>query len=128
MREKLFQWKLRKMVEQGERYKKEKIVRDAYAQYVPDRKKKKVSNIMLVVVVVATTLYAIAGFWLTYVTGVNIDSTLTTCFYALWAGELLGLVTIKVGKVIKNKDNGDDFSDYASIYTRDCDDSNDMIE
>jgi hypothetical protein len=113
MSEKRFNRKLEKIKKQGERYKQEKELRDAYAQYVPDKKKKKVSNIMLVIVVIATTLYAVANFWLTYKTGINIDSTLTTCFYALWSGELLGLVTIKIGKVVKGYDKEEVIHDYV---------------
>ena len=124
MTEKMFQWKLKRIQKQGERYKQEKELKDVYAQYVPERKKRKVTNIMLTIVVIATTAYAIASFWLTYATGVSIDPTLTTCFYALWAGELLGLVTIKIGKVVKNKD----FDDYVGMYSDGCHNEDDLIE
>ena len=127
MSEKRFNKKLEKIKKQGERYKQEKELKDAYAQYVPDRKKRKVSNVMLTVVVIATTAYAIASFCLAYITGVNIDPTLTTCFYALWSGELLGLVTIKIGKVVKHKDNNDYANNYVNTYDDDCDNDSDSI-
>lgn len=127
MSEKRFNKKLERIKKQGERYKQEKELRDAYAQYIPDKKKRKVTNIMLTIVVIATTAYAIASFCLTYTTGINIDPTLTTCFYALWSGELLGLVTIKVGKVIKNKDDNDYANDYVSVHDDGYDNNNDLV-
>ena len=79
----------------GERYKKEQEVRDAYAAYWPDKKQKKVSNIMLVVIVVAIVSYTIASFWLQYRTGIPVDATLSTLYYAFWTVELVSLTTIK---------------------------------
>lgn len=102
MREKLFQWKLNRLKKRGERYKREYKVKEAYVKYIPERKKRKVSNILLVVVVVAITIYTIANLWITYTTGVSIDSTLTTCFYTFWGSELFLLAGIRVSK-IKNK-------------------------
>lgn len=84
MREKLFRWKLKRIKRRGERYKREYILKSAYAKYVPERKKRKVSNILLVVSVVAITTYTVANMWITYATGVSIDSTLTTCLYAFF--------------------------------------------
>ena len=93
--------KLKKIQKQGERYKKEKAIRDAYMEYWPDKKKRKVSNIMLVVVVTAIVTYTIASFWIQYKTGMPVDSTLTTCFYAFFGSELIALATLKTSKIIK---------------------------
>ena len=99
-----FQRKLRKMKKRGERYKKEKEIRDAYADYLPDRKKRKVSNIMLVVIVFSIVSYTVASFWLQYKTGTSIDPTLTTLFYAFWGTEIVGLVALKVTKTKHGRD------------------------
>ena len=100
-----FKRKLRRIRRKGEMYKKEKEVRDAYAEYWPDRKKRKVSNIMLAVSVAAIAIYTIASFWIQYKTGVPVDSTLTTCFYAFFGSELIALTTLKTSKIIKGHDN-----------------------
>ena len=100
-----FKRKLRKIRRQGEMYKKEKEVRDAYAEYWPDRKKRKVSNIMLAVSVIAIAFYTVASFWIQYKTGIPVDSTLTTCFYAFFGSELIALTTLKTSKIIKGADD-----------------------
>lgn len=102
MREKLFKLKLKRRKRRYERYRREYLLNKAYEQYLPERKKRKVSNILLVVVVMAITIYTIASFWLTYVTGATIDPTLTTCFYAFWGSELFLLAGIKISKVRSN--------------------------
>lgn len=102
MREKLFQWKLNRIKRRGERYKREYKAKEAYVKYIPERKKRKVSNILLVVVVVAIVSYTVANLWIAYATGMSIDSTLTTCFYAFFSSELFLLAGIKLSK-IKNK-------------------------
>lgn len=98
-----FKRKLRKIRRKGEMYKKEKEIIDAYAEYWPDRKKRKVSNIMLAVSVAAIAFYTIASFWIQYKTGVPVDSTLTTCFYAFFGSELLAITGIKISKVFKTE-------------------------
>ena len=90
--------KLKKIQRQGERYKKEKEVRDAYIEYLPDRKKRKVSNIMLVIIVAAIICYVIASFWIQYKTGIAIDPTITTCWFSFWTIEVVALTTIKNNK------------------------------
>ena len=102
MRDKLFRLKLRRRKRRYERYRREYLLNKAYAKYLPERKKRKVSNIMLVIIVTAITSYTIASFWLTYVTGVSIDGTLTTCFYTFWGSELVALTTLKTAKIVKN--------------------------
>ena len=69
-----------------------------------NKPKKKVSNILLVVICTMITLYTIAAFVLQFFTSVEISSTLTTCFFSFWAGELLMLCGIKISKVIKDRD------------------------
>lgn len=90
--------RLKNIKKQGEQYKKEKAVRDAYAEYWPDRKKRKVSNIMLVTIIVAIVGYVIASFWLQYKTGIAIDPTITTCWFGFWTVEIIALTTIKNNK------------------------------
>ena len=102
MREKLFQWKLNRIEKRGEHYRREYEIKSEYAQYLPERKKRKVSNILLVVVVMAITAYTVANLWITYTTGTSIDSTLTTCFYTFWGSELFLLAGIRVSKIKNN--------------------------
>ena len=103
MEDKSFQKKLEKIKKKGERQKAKYELEAQYAEYYPG-KKRKVSNVLLVVIVVAIILYTVANFWLTYATGVAIDSTLTTCFYAFWGSELALMAGIRVSKVVKNTD------------------------
>jgi len=112
MFEKLFQLKLKRIEKRGERQKAKQELEAKYAEYYPS-KKRKVSNIMLVAVVCAIAIYTIANLWITYTTGVSIDSTLTTCFYAFWGSELVALTTLKTSKIIKgiDKENAQDDED-----------------
>lgn len=105
MFEKLFQKRLKRIEKRGERQKAKQEVIQKCAEYYPSNKRK-VSNVMLVVVVIAITIYTVASFWLTYVTGVSIDSTLTTCFYAFWTSEVVALMGIKCSKVFKESKYG----------------------
>lgn len=100
MLDQIFQKRLKRIEKRGERQKAKQEVIQKYAEYYPSSKRK-VSNIMLVVIVSAIIIYTVASFWLTYVTGVSIDSTLTTCFYAFWASELVAMMGIKCSKVFK---------------------------
>lgn len=102
MTDKQYQKKLEKIKKRGERYKQEKELRDAYAQYMPEKKERKVSNIMLVVIVLAIVGYAVANFYLQYNLGIEISSTLTTCWYSFWGVEIAALSAIKVTKVTKD--------------------------
>lgn len=113
MSEKRFNKKLEKIKKQGERYKQEKELRDAYAQYVPDKKKRKVTNIMLTIVIIAVVTYTIASFWLAYVSGITVDSTLTTCVYTFFGSELFLLAGIKTSKVLKGYDKEEVIHDYV---------------
>ena len=78
-----------------------------YAQYVPERKKKKVSNIMLVVVMLAIIAYAAANFILQYFTTIEVSPTLTTAWFSFWGGEILCLAGIKISKVFKENNYSD---------------------
>lgn len=101
MNSKRFKRKLNRIRQKGEQYKKEQAVRDAYAKYWPEHKRRKTSNIMLVVSVLAILIYTIASFWLQYRTGIPIDPTLTTLYYGFWTCEVFVLAGIKISKVIK---------------------------
>lgn len=103
----IYKYRLRKIKRQGEQYKREKAIRDAYAEYLPDRKKRKVSNIMLAIIVTAIIGYVIASFWLQYKTGIAIDTTITTCWFGFWTAEVVALTTIKNNKT-KHGDSCDD--------------------
>ena len=116
MREKLFQLKMKRLKKRGERYRREYEIKEAYNAYLPERKKRKVSNILLVVVVTAITAYTVANMWITYTTGVSIDSTLTTCVYAFFSSELFLLAGIKISKI---KNNYDTTSSEESTCTTD---------
>ena len=103
-----FKRKLRKIRRKGEMYKKEKEVRDAYVEYWPDRKKRKVSNIMLIIIVCAIIAYTVASFWVQYKTGVSIDPTLSTLYYGFWTVELISLTTIKNSKTKHSNQSNDE--------------------
>ena len=99
MTEKQFQRKLKKIQKEGERYKQEKALIDAYAEYFPHKKEKKVSNIMLVVSVLAILGYVLAAFILQFITNVEISPTITTLWFAFWTVEIWQLARIKVNKI-----------------------------
>lgn len=117
MREKLFKLKLKRIKVRGERYKREYEAKKKYSQYVPERKKRKVSNILLVVVVVAIVSYTVANLWITYATGMSVDSTLTTCFYAFFSSELFLLAGIKLSK-IKNRQDDVSYNEINSVLEK----------
>ena len=108
MTDRMFKEKMKRLKRQCERYKKEQELFDAYAKYLPQRKEKKVSNIMLIVSVLAIASYTIANFWIAHESGMYMDSTLTTCFYAFWGSELFLLAGIRTSKIIKGTDNTHD--------------------
>lgn len=95
-----FKKKLKKIKIKGERQKIKYEIESKYARYYPG-KKRKVSNVLLTIIVIMITAYTISNIWVTYATGVSIDSTLTTCFYAFWGSELALMAGIRVSKVIK---------------------------
>ena len=104
MTERQLRKKLVKMKRTYEQRKRIKDLEDAYSEYLPDRKKRKVSNVMLIIIVVAIVGYVLASFWLQYRTGIAIDPTLTTCWFGFWTAEIIALTTIKNNKT-KHSDN-----------------------
>lgn len=98
MTEKQFQRKLKKMQKEGERYKQIKEVSDAYAEYFPQKKERKTSNIMLVVAVFAVLGYVIAALWLQLISGIEVSPTITTLWFTFWTVEIWQLARIKVNK------------------------------
>ena len=102
MNSKRFKRKLNRIRKQGERYKKEKAVRDVYAEYWPEHKKRKTSNIMLAISVIAIIGYVIADYVLQYNTGVELSPTITPYWFGFWTSEVFLLAGIKVSKVVKS--------------------------
>lgn len=110
MTDRKFKKKLKKIQKKGEQQRKISILENAYAQYYPDKKKKKVSNIMLVITVIAIVGYVIADFVLQYKVGVEVSPTITTCWFAFWSAEIFTLAGIKISKVKNNYDGISYFS------------------
>ena len=71
-------------------------------------KMKKVSNRMLVVSVINILWYTIAAIILQFKSQIEISSTLTTCWYAFWTGEIFALAGIKISKVKHNDEEVDE--------------------
>lgn len=101
----IFNIRMKLIRQRGERYKREKRIRDAYAEYWPDKKKRKTSNIVVAISICAIIIYTVASFWITYVRGISMDPTLTTCVYSFFGSELLMLAGIRVSKVVKESYN-----------------------
>ena len=104
MNDKRFQKKLAKIKKRGEQYKQEKELRDSYAEYVPEKKKRRFSSIMIVVIVINIVAYVLASFWIQYNTGVEMSPTITTCWFSFWTIEIVALTGIKISKVKNNSD------------------------
>ena len=115
MRDYMFKRRLKKMKIRGERYKKEKEIKDAYAPYIPERAKKKTSNTLLTIAVIANICYVIAAIWLQYQIGVEISSTLTTCWFTFWGCEIFVLAGIKVSKVLSDRHSSYKTEDTSEI-------------
>lgn len=99
MSDKRFQRKLEKIKKRGERYKQEKELKDYYAEYLPEHKKRKVSNVMLVISVIAILSYVAANIMLQYMTGMEISPTITPYWFGFWSAEIFLLAGIKITKV-----------------------------
>lgn len=69
---------------------------------------KKVSNRMLVVSVINILWYTIVAIILQFKSQIEISSTLTTCWYAFWTGEIFALAGIKISKVKHNDEEVDE--------------------
>lgn len=101
MYSKRFKRKLNRIRQQGERYKKEQAVRNAYAEYWPEHKKRKTSNIMLVASIIAIVGYVIADYILQYNVGIELSPTITPYWFAFWTSEVFLLAGIRISKVFK---------------------------
>ena len=108
MNDKRFQKKLEKIRKNGERQKQQMELEARYAEYYPNRKGAKVSNVMLVIIVLIVAAYTIASFILQFHTGVEISSTLTTCVFSFVSVELVSLAGIRISKVNKEKKEEED--------------------
>jgi hypothetical protein len=106
MKTEKFKRKLRKIKRQGEQYKIEKQLRDMYAEYWPEHKKRKTSNIMLAISTIAIVGYVVADWILQYKTGMELSPSITPYWFGFWTGEIFLLAGIKVSKVFK--DNSSD--------------------
>ena len=60
---------------------------------------------MLIISVINIVWYTIAAIVLQFKVGVEISSTLTTCWYAFWTSEIFVLAGIRISKVVKSGDN-----------------------
>ena len=101
----IFNLRLKWIKRQGEQYRREKKIKDAYVEYWPEKKKHKVSNIVLAISICTIIIYTIASFWIVYMRGIPMDSTLTTCVYSFFGGELFLLAGLRTGKMIKGYTN-----------------------
>ena len=101
----MYKRKLKRIKIKGEQHKREKAVMDAYAEYWPDRKKRKVSNIMLVVIITAIVSYTVAAFWVQYKTGIPMDSTLSTFYRVthLLTFKELNIFSFRINKISRNQ-------------------------
>ena len=98
-----FKRKLRRIRRKGEMYKKEKEVRDAYAEFWPNKRERKTSTVMLVIIVASIILYTVGAFFIQYHTGVEVSSTLTTCWFSFWGVEILAITGIRISKLFKSE-------------------------
>ena len=96
-------------------------IENIYADLLPRKKKRKVSNLMLFIIVVAIVGYAVADFILQYNMGLEISSTLTISWFSFWTAEIVALTGIKVTKV-KNSGNDNNINDSfpQDISTDEC--------
>ena len=62
-------------------------------------KLKKVSNRMLVVSVINIMWFTIVAIILQFKTSIELSSTLITCWYGFWTGEIFALAGIRISKV-----------------------------
>ena len=111
----IFKLNMKRLKKRGERYKQEKEIRDMYAPYVPERIKRKTSNVVLTIIIIAIIGYVAAAFWLQHQTGLEISPTITTCYFAFWGTEIVALTGIKVSKVFASHAEDTNMND-ENIY------------
>lgn len=105
MNEKRFKRKLKKMRIKGEQNRRIKEVEDAYAEYIPEKKRRRFSSIMIIVIVINIVAYTLASLIVQMHTGVEMSPTVTTCWYSFWTIEIIALTGIKISKVKRDKDD-----------------------
>ena len=93
-----FKLKLNRLKKRGERYKQEQEIQDMYAEYLPERKRKKTSSIMLFVSVAAIVGYLLIDIYLQLTTGMELSPTITPYWFAFWTGEIFALAGIRIKK------------------------------
>lgn len=71
-------------------------------------KLKKVSNRMLIVSVINILWFTIVAIVLQFKTSIELSSTLITCWYTFWTGEIFALAGIKISKVKHKEDEEED--------------------
>lgn len=104
MRPNKFKKKLKKIRIEGEQYKRLKELENTYAEYWPENKKRKTSNIMLVISTIAIVGYVVADYYLQYTTGIELSPSITPYWFGFWTGEIFLLAGIKITKLFKTND------------------------
>ncbi|MCQ2075701.1 MAG: CD20-like domain-containing protein [Bacteroidaceae bacterium] len=80
-------------------------------KHMAKSKKKKFSTFMVCLSAVMIILFSIAAIVLQFVTQIELSSTLITCWYTFWTGEIFALAGIKVIKVKHNYDDSEEDDD-----------------
>ena len=78
------------------KYEERKLKWEIAKMYFPIRFSIKFNKLIVLVCIAAIVLYTIAAILLQKNTSIEISPTLTTCFYAFFGTELLGLAGIKM--------------------------------
>lgn len=65
----------------------------------------KFNKVVVIFCLTNIVIYTIAAFWLQRYTSMEISSTLTTCFFAFFGTELIGLASIRVSDNVTQKKN-----------------------
>lgn len=81
-------------------------------------KKIKKQTKYVIAAIVATTIYAVASFWVLIKTGQNISDTLTASFYAFWTVEIINLTRMKLNddKIESKEISEEDISKAYNVY------------
>ena len=61
------------------------------------------SKKILCMSVFAVVIYTAMDVYMQIKYNINIDSTVTQCWYGFWGVEIISLASIKIGKIIKDK-------------------------
>ena len=79
------------------------------------KKKHNMSKWIIIFVIASIFIFTVAAMWVQVVSGVELSSTLITCFFGFCTTELLALASIKKAKIYNDIDNDgipDDEDDY----------------